>query len=268
MRPFLNTFLHLHLQICKLIFFLQGAFLQLLDDKLQICKLIFILSGARQGLSRALGGRRWLLFCKTPVCAKRKVNILDFWKKKKEKEKHRRRQRQTQIQLQDKSFCKEKGEYTRLLKKKCRHFNKKKTNTKPDMHVKWELPCLDRRTQNEQINWCKLCGSRNANTHQILTRSLQTFSCRLFTNTESKEAIWGTYSSSKISGESCFPIISCQRIRTDANMLVQTFKQLNLFQPAIFCQVLLCRGWNVSGPDWCVLARKGPFWRTVNLSYL
>ena len=177
----------------------------------------------------------------TSLC-KEKGEYTRLLMKKKEKEKHRQRQRQTQIQLQDNSFCKEKGEYTRLLKKKCRHFNKKKTNTKPDMHVKWELPCLDRRTQNEQINWCKLCGSRNANTHQILTRSLQTFSCRLFTNTESKEAIWGTYSSSKISGESCFPIISCQRIRTDANMLVQTFKQLNLFQPAIFCQVLLCRG--------------------------
>ena len=39
-------------------------------------KTIIVLSGAGQGLSRALGGRRWLFSCKTPVCAKRKVNIL------------------------------------------------------------------------------------------------------------------------------------------------------------------------------------------------
>ena len=121
--------------------------------------------------------------------------------------------------MQDTSLCKGKGDQVIDDEKSKTNTNadtitKTKTNLKADMHVKWELPCLDRRTQNEQINWCKLCGSRNANTHQILTRSLQTFSCRLFTNTESKEAIWGTYSSSKISGESCFPIISCQRIRT------------------------------------------------------
>ena len=47
-------------------------------------KTIIVLSGAGQGLSRALGGRRWLFSCKTPVCPKRKVNT--YWRKRKNRE--------------------------------------------------------------------------------------------------------------------------------------------------------------------------------------